>query len=68
MNNDQAGEALEARQTAIHLARNAMRRYLEETAASRWSNTVKSAQIVAIKAAALEAGVDISGWRGEPAA
>lgn len=67
MDNDQTRAVLEAQRNALNKVLNAMTRYHQEVAASRWSGTVKAAQMRAIKASALAGGVDISAWTGLPA-
>ena len=66
MNNDEAMARLVAQRGAINAAINDFDRYVAEVGASRWSSTVKSAQMRAIKGAALAGGVDISAWTGKP--
>lgn len=64
MNNDEAMAALVAQKTQVNTAINDMNRFTQEVAAGRWSATVKSRQLAAIKTAAGDGGIDISAWTG----
>ena len=62
MDNDQALAILTAKRSAVNAAINGVNRYRQE--AENWKDSVKTAQMVSVKADATTVGADIAAWDG----
>lgn len=66
MYNEDALVLMTAKRAAINAAINGLNRYVTEVGESRWSSSVMSTEMVAVKGLAAEVGADIAAWDGTP--